>query len=306
MSSFGALPGAERATRADFDPSATLKTPDDHRSRVPRRGFSALGALFQATFGAIAMKIRMLMIVVLTMAVSMLPGVGKTSMGQAKDWPPTDFSPPKLDWSSIGKPVTYAVPPGLTTPESLRFDKPFQQGPRCGVNGLFAMLQICGKDVTYDDVQRRVKLGPDGANLEDLRESASAFGLRAEVRKLTPEDIVVAPKPIMVHVNAPATGSGKAIEGGGHFTVITSVDAEGVFNGIDTTNGLFTSWSPDRISRDTTGYCLVLDAGPRSWLFSLKGSLIAGHFALIIALNFLIMARIQRRNSHAQTTVLAG
>ncbi len=254
----------------------------------------------------ISMKIRVAEFVVPLIAASMLLGAGRVPRAGADDWPPKDFSPPKPDWSTIGKPVTYVVPRGLTTPESLRFDKPFQQGPRCGLNGLFAMLKICGKDVTYEDVQRRVRLGPDGADLEGLREAASAFGLHTEVRRVTPEELRVAPKPILVHIDTPATGAGKGGEGSGHFTVVTSVDPDGMLQGIDTTNALFTSWRPDTISRDATGYCLVLEGAPRAWLLSPQGLLIAGHFALILVLNLVVMARLHRRDSHAPSIAVAS
>jgi len=251
------------------------------------------------------MNIRVPGTVVVLIAVSMLTAAGTASHVWADDWPPKDFAPQKLDWSTIGKTVTYDVPKGLTTPESLRFDKAFQQGPRCGLNGLFAMLQMCGKDVTYEDVQRRVKLGSSGANLQDLRDAAASFGLRTEVRKLTPDELIVAPKPILVHVDTPATGSGKGEQGAGHFTVITSTGSDGTFQGIDTTNALFCTWRPDSISRDATGYCLVLASGPGEWLLTSRGMLIGGHFALILVVNLVLMSRILRRGSHVQSIAIA-
>src|SRR4051812_42661010 len=72
--------------------------------------------------------------------------------------PPTDFEQYKGDKNIVGKPITYEVPKGLTTPESLRFDRAFQQGNRCGPNGLYLMLRLRGIKVNYDDLLAKIPL----------------------------------------------------------------------------------------------------------------------------------------------------
>src|SRR5947209_378462 len=66
-------------------------------------------------------------------------------------WPPKDFVPEPITPPLSDKHV-YDVPEGLTTPDHLRFDLPFQNGPYCGPNALFLLLRLYHVDVKYEDV----------------------------------------------------------------------------------------------------------------------------------------------------------
>jgi hypothetical protein len=219
--------------------------------------------------------------------------VRQPAAAQEPGYPPKDFVPPSRE-KSVGKPVEWEVPKDLVTPPELRYDQAFQQGPSCGPNALYFLLRLCDVNVSYADVLTRVPLGPKGSNIEDLRKAAAEFGLATEVRQLTPEELVKAPKPLLVHVNIPATGSGHTDEEQGHFTVVTRAIPEGGFRGIDTTNALVTSWTPQFFARNASGYALVVPGRSRSWLLTPKGLALGGAFLAIVALNLWIAGRLRK------------
>ena len=199
----------------------------------------------------------------------------------------------------IGKTIEYKVPDDLATPDALRFDRPFQQGPRCGPNGLFVLLRLCGVDATYEEVLRSVPLTEKGSDIDSLRKAAAQFGLDTEVRKLTPEELQTAPKPMLVHLTTPASGTGHRHEPTGHFTVVTYIDPMGKIQGIDTSNALYTSWNVDHYARGASGYCLVPVATTRSWLFSAQGVFLVANFVLLVVANLVLMAQVQKKEAHA-------
>jgi peptidase C39-like protein len=217
---------------------------------------------------------------------------------QERAYPPTDFVPPAQGQTPgselIGKPVEWDIPKGLVTPPALRFDQPFQQGPSCGPNALYFLLRLCEVNVAYDAVLKRVPLVPQGSNIEDLRQAAAEFGLATEVRRLTPEELVDAPKPLLVHVNVPASGSGQTGEGLGHFILITRTTPGGYFRGIDTTNALVTTWPPEFFARNGSGYALVVASRSRSWLLTPKGLALGSAFLVVMGLNEWIALRLRK------------
>lgn len=220
--------------------------------------------------------------------------------------PPTDFELPSRDMSQIGKPVVIEVPEGLTTPERLRFDRPFQQGKRCGPNGVFVMLRLRGIKANYDEVVAKAPLTDRGSDLESLRRLALEYGLPTEVRRLTVEELATVTKPVLVHIETPAAGTGRDAEASGHFLVITKVMPDGEHRGIDTTNALFTSWTPQFFARNATGYCLVIAGESRAWLLSPRGLLPGTSFLLIVALNLVVWLRAEKRASAASHPQVAA
>jgi ABC-type bacteriocin/lantibiotic exporter with double-glycine peptidase domain len=227
-------------------------------------------------------------------------GVTLAAVAQADDSPPPGYGPAtEAQRQLIGQTVEFAVPKGLSTPESLRFDKPFQQGPHCGPNGLYSMLRLCGIQVTYDDVSRRIPLDAKGTDLETLRRVAAEFGLETEVRKLTPEELSQARKPMLVHLNTPAAGPGHTPGAEGHFTVVTRIDPMGMIEGIDTSNALYTTWDVQRFARGASGYCLIPIESSREWLVGSRGLFLTSVFAQLIVIDLVLLFYLQRSEAHA-------
>lgn len=185
------------------------------------------------------------------------------------------------------------IPEGLVTPPHLRFDQPFQKGPRCGPNSVYLLLRLNGITVPYDEVVKRVPLETTGADLESLRLAAASFGLVTETRQLTPEDVLYAPKPILVHFNAPAAASGGAQNGPDHFGVITGIMSDGAYQGVDTNNLRATTFSSNNFARNFSGYCLVVPRSSLPWLFSLRAGLFAAALAALIGLNLFLARRLK-------------
>lgn len=166
---------------------------------------------------------------------------------------PDDYVPRKFE----SRTIHYGVRPGLQTPQRYHFEKRFQSGLNCGPNALFVTLRLCGVEVTWDEVKKRVPVGPRGSTLKDLAEAAKSFGLAASPRtNLTPEAIRKAPKPLILHINIEPSDAQP--ERRDHFIVITRSPEGGGYSGVDTTNALYTQFSDDFIVRNMTGHALVL------------------------------------------------
>lgn len=187
----------------------------------------------------------------------------------------------------------FEVPPGLNTPERWRLDRPFQTGQRCGPNALYLLLRLERVNASYDKVVDRLKPGSAGCSLEDLHQAAGEFGLRTQVRKLSVEDVRYAPKPIIVHLNAPASASGGADAPRDHFALITTIMPDGGYQGMDTTNMILTTWSPNAFSRNFSGYCLVLSEHWPS-VFTWRAVAYSAALALLIGANWHLAGKLRK------------
>ncbi len=155
-----------------------------------------------------------------------------------------------------GKPFNFVVPERLEVPKQFRLDGTFQSGPMCGPNALYSLLVLSGRNVRYEDVVAKVPLGSRGASLESLKDAAADFGIAMEARKqVAPEDLRRAPKPVLVHLNAPPNNDNP--DGVDHYVVISGDREAGWFSGIDTTNLVYTSFDPAYLARNMSGYCLI-------------------------------------------------
>jgi len=161
------------------------------------------------------------------------------------------------DRSSEKEPIVFISPPGLTTPEYLRFDLPMQSGNRCGPNGIFMLLRICGVDCSYQEIVDAISLEEKGANIAQLCEVTQKHGISCEVRKnLSPEDVANAPKPLILHLSAERARKSSLPQD--HFALITHMAENHDYIGIDTTNGTNARFHPQAIARSMTGNALIV------------------------------------------------
>jgi hypothetical protein len=222
------------------------------------------------------------------LAVSSIVGLTKSA---SIDPPVIDFVPPKTTpgKAPVAPTYKYDVPEGLNTPIEWQLEDTFQSGSRCGPNSLFLLLRFENIDVTYEQVLATVPLSEAGCTLDDLHNAAQQFGLATEARKLTPEEVVIAPKPLIVHFNALASGGQKTRANRNHFSIVTSASLEdGSVAGIDSVNLMPTRYSANGFARNFSGYCLVLRRSSRSWILTTKGLAAIGLFLVILAANVFI------------------
>jgi len=204
-----------------------------------------------------------------TLTVTLLGGLVSTQEHPYKDNSYQDKAKP-------GEPFEFAVPAGLETPSRYRLEVPFQEGPKCGPNALYVVLQILDIRCSYSEVLKSIPVSKDGSSLFDLQNCAHKFGLACEVRKgLSPDDIPALPMPVIVHLQGPAIAkSGRHISD--HFAVIVGPDPQSPnqgFIGVDTTNGAVTRFTKAGFARSFSGYALVVTDRARSprpsWLASI-------------------------------------
>jgi predicted double-glycine peptidase len=95
----------------------------------------------------------------------------------------------------------------------------------CGPNSLYMLLRLRGHSVSYEQVSRRLEIGPSGTSLLQLQRAAAALNVKAQVCRLTFEDFVRCPKPVIAHFReVPWSGADTA----GHYVVVLDVDDSGV------------------------------------------------------------------------------
>lgn len=158
-----------------------------------------------------------------------------------------------------GKEVHFEVLDGQKTPEYADRTKPFQAGPMCGPNSLYAVCRILDLNCEYEEITKLLPVGMKGCSLADIYGASKTVGLSTELRKdVTPEQLIGAPKPIIVHLKSQGTGK-QELESLDHFTVLTDYRSDkDLFYCIDTTNCVYTTIPTKAISRAMSGYCLVV------------------------------------------------
>lgn len=181
------------------------------------------------------------------------------------------------------KPNDWIIPEGTETPSYLRFDRPFQQGNRCGPNAMFIFLRLLNKSVRYEEILEQLPVSEVGCSLEDLKKVGERNGVNLEVRQLTPEELHTAPKPLILHVQTPKI-SNEPKEPTGHFTVITKSNPDGSFFGVDTSNAVLTDFTLQYLARNFSGYALVPDTA-NTWMWSKEGIFYLSLLMIVIVLN---------------------
>lgn len=121
----------------------------------------------------------------------------------------------------------------------------------CGPNSLYMLLKLSGIDVKFSDVMTYYPKDPGGMSLLELKEAAARFGLTAEVRRCTNDDLRTIPLPVIAHVNYGPT------EQADHYIVIhRRLDGESL-EVIDGTSGRVQRFLVKRMGNIWEGYLLV-------------------------------------------------
>ncbi len=102
---------------------------------------------------------------------------------------------------------------------SSRMPEDYWRNPRrCGINCLYGYMSIHGKEYELKDIARRVKLGVDGASLDDLQLAATDMGVPSSAVKITNTELAHVPLPAIAHFDVR----------GGHFQVLLEVNPDTV------------------------------------------------------------------------------
>src|SRR5262249_3800323 len=111
----------------------------------------------------------------------------------------------------------------------------------------------------------------------------------------TPEEVLTAPKPLLVHLNTPQTGQSPYTD---HFTVVTLRAKGDALQLVDTTNGIPSVMSMTAFARSFSGYCLLVKRDP-PWHGSVEGLVSVGTLVLLILANYVTFIRRSQRGAHA-------
>ena len=126
---------------------------------------------------------------------------------------------------------------------------PAAEHDKCGATALYALARLSGVNATLVDVERLVPVGPKGASLADLRDSATALGIETEVLNCAyADDIHKLELPAILHTIRRSSE--------GHFVVLVSIKSDGYVAVIDGGSSLYYETPLGELLRDWTGYAL--------------------------------------------------
>lgn len=187
-------------------------------------------------------------------------------------------------------------------PEYLRFDSPFQDGFRCGPNSVFGVLRLLGVKVSYDEMMQHVETTDKGTSMQQLQDLAAVRGVELAARKgFTIDDLVAAPKPMILHLNG--TNKEDDIFREDHFLVLIHSDTTNgrrFFSFIDSTNFLPVQYRADQIARAMSGYGLVVTSSGGMGQSGLM--LLRGMVGLLFVVDLILAFTLWRRTSASNET----
>jgi hypothetical protein len=163
--------------------------------------------------------------------------------------------------------VTVAAGPDLTaaeqsiardvaTAEQLALD---QAGLTCGRDCLYIWLRLQGNAVSYDDVQSRVAVGPQGSEMSEILKASRAWEPSARLGKLTYRELCALKCPVIVHI---WVTQGKNREG--HYMVVTEA-TENHVSLIETATQIRSNMRPQEFSEIWSSYALYKETPVMNW-----------------------------------------
>lgn len=95
----------------------------------------------------------------------------------------------------------------------------WQVAPACGPNALYFMLRINGFNVNYEKLLAGLSPPEKGNSLEELKQAAIKWGMKADAYRLTKSDLSTIRTPFIAHLE---------YEGILHYVVVVGQDKESV------------------------------------------------------------------------------
>jgi hypothetical protein len=136
----------------------------------------------------------------------------------------------------------------------------------CGPNALYVFLKLHERRVSADVFFRAVDPGDLGLSLTDLKNTSDRYGLPADVRRSTYEQLVNGCSLPLIALLRPGIQSASSAPG--HYVLVLEADSEGVTL-IDGTSGWHEWHSRNEFCRSWKGYVVVAAWGQPNWLLLL-------------------------------------
>lgn len=130
-----------------------------------------------------------------------------------------------------------------------RSARTWRSAKACGVNCLYILLRLHGRDPDYAAVERRTPVGEDGTSLLELQRGAESFGLPLTGVRAKPQDLATCPLPAIAHFE-------EELGTTGHYVVVTEFHPGSVCI-IDGTTAMRQEMALPEFQRRWTGYLLL-------------------------------------------------
>lgn len=95
-------------------------------------------------------------------------------------------------------------PPGVQTPSWLRQEGHWNEGALSGVNCLYLIAQLTGRETSYDSVRLAVAPGPRGTSIQALAEAARELGVHSRLESLDPRETARLDPPFIAQIRPDA------------------------------------------------------------------------------------------------------
>lgn len=156
-------------------------------------------------------------------------------------------------WCLVGISAAWGgEPPGLgvTSP-------PENRDVLCGPHCLYLLLRLRQIPVSHEDVLKYMPSDPEGMSLLELKQACADFGLDAEVRRCSKEDLRKIDFPVIAHMYY-----GGLARGAYHYVVMTRRVKDDRVEIVDGTTGEVKQYPIATVSHVWTGYLLVPSDSP--------------------------------------------
>lgn len=129
----------------------------------------------------------------------------------------------------------------------------------CGRNALYMHLRLTGRQPDYDAVTRATPIGPQGTSLLELRDAARRLGVDAAAVTMTREQLIAAPKPVVVYFQQSPFTTQDELPTGHYVVVVGTTDTQ--VQSLDGSTGRLRTNTWHRFETRWNGYVLTENSG---------------------------------------------
>jgi len=166
------------------------------------------------------------------------------------------------EWRLFGIYALYGffpAPASMADPSREDIDLGERYSKECGRNSLYMLLRMHGCPVGLDQLKQNVDIAAAGSSMLHLRDAARQLRVPTKICKLTLDELVECPKPVIAHLNEHPTYP----SGTGHYVVVLAADKKRI-DLIDGSFGARGKYLTDSFQKYWSGHILIVVA-PFPW-----------------------------------------
>lgn len=163
---------------------------------------------------------------------------------------------------TLGAGVPSSIPSAYPARDGFKAVRWPSQAVFCGPNAMYMFLNAYDRPVSAKAFFREVDVGDRGMSLNDLRSASARYGLPAEVRRCTYEQLVSGCRLPLIALLHPGTNASDHNDG--HYVLVVDADSAWV-TVVDGTSGRQDQYPRDGFCRIWKGYVVVAAGKQPDW-----------------------------------------